>query len=154
MVIEKVDVKDTKEIESIVEMSKFAFLTDINVGGKKGDCPPNYDSLVWHKQMADEGHLYKAMTDHKLVGGAILFLDEKTKCLYVGRIFIDCVFQNKGYGIELMESIEAYFPTVKQIDLDTPSWNVRTNSFYKKLGYSVAKEEDGFVYYRKDLNNK
>ena len=151
MRIEKVNVEDLEDIENIVEMSKCAFLTDINVGGNKGDCPPDYDSLAWHKQMADEGHLYKAIFDNKMVGAAVLFIDENSKSLYVGRIFIDSNFHKKGYGIKLMESIETYFPHIQQIDLDTPSWNVRTNSFYQKIGYTILKEEDGFVFYHKDL---
>ncbi|MBQ0036575.1 MAG: GNAT family N-acetyltransferase [Firmicutes bacterium] len=137
------------DIESIVEMSKRAFLTDINVGGKRGDYPPDYDSLVWHKQMADEGHLYKAISDNKMVGAAIIFIDDNLQHLYVGRIFVDSVFHKKGYGIKLMKSIEAYFPHIQQINLDTPSWNIRTNSFYQKIGYTVVKEEDGFVFYQK-----
>ena len=150
--IEKVNVEEIEDIENIVEMSKRAFLTDINVGGNKGDCPPYYDSLLWHKQMAEEGHLYKAISDNKLVGAAVLFIDDNTKQLYIGRIFIDSVYHRKGYGIKLMESIETYFYHIKQIDLDTPSWNLRTNSFYQKIGYTKIKEEDGFIFYHKDLD--
>ena len=153
MRIEKVNEKDVDTIENIVEMSKRAFHTDINVGGNKGDYPPDYNSLVWHKQMAIEGYLYKAISDNKLVGAAVLFIDENLKSLYVGRIFIDSNFHKKGYGIELMKSIETYFSHIKQIDLDTPSWNVRTNSFYRKIGYTTVKKEDGFVFYHKDLSN-
>ena len=79
MRIEKVNVGEIEDIENIVEMSKRAFLTDINVGGNKGDCPPDYDSFLWHKQMADEGHLYKAISNDKLVGAAVLFIDENSK---------------------------------------------------------------------------
>lgn len=149
MKIEKANIKD---VEIIVEMSKRAFHTDVNVGGKEGDCPPDYDCPVWHRQMTDEGHLYKAISDNKLIGAAILFPNENTEALYVGRIFIDSIYHKKGYGIKLMNSIEMYFPNVKQIDLDTPSWNVRTNSFYQKIGYTVIKEEDGFIFYHKELD--
>ena len=152
MRIEKVNVEDIEDIENIVEMSKRAFLIDINVGGNRGDCPPNYDSFLWHKQMADEGHLYKAISNDKLVGAAVLFIDENSKRLYVGRIFIDSLCHKEGHGIKLMESIEKYFPYIQQIDLDTPSWNVRTNSFYQKIGYTKVKNEDGFVFYHKDID--
>lgn len=149
MKIAKANIKD---IESIVEMSKRAFQTDINVGGKEGDCPPDYDSIVWHIQMANEGHLFKAIFDNQLVGAAIMFLDENNKRLYIGRIFVDSIYHRKGYGIKLMKSIELYFPHVKEIDLDTPSWNVRTNSFYQKIGYTITKEENGFIYYHKKID--
>ena len=149
MKIEKAKIED---IEYIVEISKGAFRTDVHVGGKECDSPPDYDSLVWHTQMSNEGHLYKAIYDNKIVGAAILFLNENTNHLYVGRIFVDSIYHKKGYGIKLMECIEMYFNHVKQINLDTPSWNVRTNSFYQKIGYTIIKEEDGFVFYHKELD--
>ena len=48
-----------------------------------------------------------------------------------------------------MECIEKNFPCAAEFDLDTPSWNERTNAFYKRLGYRIIKIEDGFVFYRK-----
>ena len=52
---------EANQTEKIVAMSVRAFETDVNVGGIKGDCPPEYDSIKWHQQMAREGHLYQAM---------------------------------------------------------------------------------------------
>ncbi len=51
-----------------------------------------------------------------------------------------------------MSGIENMYPTVKTVNLDTPAWNIRTNSFYKELGYLKEKEEDGFVFYKKVIN--
>ena len=48
-----------------------------------------------------------------------------------------------------MECIEKNFPCAAEFDLDTPSWNARTNAFYEKLGYCIVKVEDGFIFYRK-----
>ena len=86
-----------------------------------------------------------------VVGGAILFLSENEEKLYVGRIFIDSTHHKKGLGILLMKLVEDLYPKVKEINLDTPIWNSRTNSFYRKLNYIEAKQEGGFVYYRKTL---
>lgn len=140
---------EENQIENIVGMSVRAFETDVSVGGEEGDCPPNFDSVEWHRKMADEGHLFQAIADEKLVGAAILFLDENHKSLYIGRIFIDSIYHRKGYGILLMNCIEHEFPYVHEINLDTPSWNVRTNAFYEKIGYQKVKIEDGFVFYQK-----
>ncbi len=52
---------EENQVEKIVDMSISAFETDVNVGGTKDDCPPEYDSVEWHKQMAREGHLYQAI---------------------------------------------------------------------------------------------
>ena len=137
------------QAEKIVEMSVRAFGTDVSVGGIKGERPPEYDSIEWHKQMAREGHLYQAMIENDLVGAAIVFPDETGKSVYIGRIFIDSVYQRKGYGIRLMECIEKNFPCAAEFNLDTPCWNERTNAFYKRSGYQAIKAEDGFIFYQK-----
>ena len=100
--------------------------------------------------MAENGNLFQAMADEKLVGAAVLFPDASNRSMYIGRIFIDSIYHRKGYGILLMECIENEFPYVREINLDTPSWNVRTNAFYEKLGYQKVKSEDGFVFYKKE----
>jgi GNAT superfamily N-acetyltransferase len=140
---------EENQIKRIVNMSVRAFETDVNVGGTEGDCPPEYDSVEWHKQIAREGHLYQAMIGKDIVGAAVIFPDETKNSVYIGRIFIDSVYHGKGYGIRLMECIEKNYPLAAEFNLDTPSWNVRTNAFYGKLGYQIIKEEDGFVFYRK-----
>ena len=142
-------IADENQVKTIVDMSVRAFETDVNVGGTKGDCPPEYDSVEWHKQMAREGHLYQAMIGNDIVGAALIFPDETKNSVYIGRIFIDSVYHRKGYGIRLMECIEKNYPFAAEFDLDTPGWNVRTNAFYEKLGYQIIKEENGFVFYKK-----
>ena len=140
---------EAEQIEKIVNMSIRAFETDVNVGGAEGDCPPGFDSVEWHQQMAREGHLYQAMIDNDMVGAAIVFPDETKSSVYIGRIFIDSVYHRKGYGIRLMDCIEKNFPWAAEFDLDTPCWNERTNAFYKRLGYRIKRIEEGFVYYQK-----
>ena len=139
------------QLDKIVAISKRSFETDAAVGGAAGDHPPEYDSVIWHEQMLNEGHLFQAMVDDVLIGGAILFLSEDKESLYVGRIFVDSLHHRKGYGITLMGLVEKAYPNVKKVSLDTPIWTVRTNSFYKKLGYIELKQEDGFSFYQKDL---
>ena len=147
----KLEKAEKIHLEKIVAMSKRAFETDIEVGGTIGDYPPEYDSITWHEQMLDEGHLFQAVVDDELIGGAILFLSENKESLYIGRIFVDSLHHKKGYGISLMKLVENLYSDVKEINLDTPIWNIRTNSFYKKLGYSELKQEDGFLFYQKKM---
>lgn len=78
---------EANQVEKIVDMSVRAFETDVYVGGVKGDCPPEFDSVEWHKQMAREGHLYQAMIGKDLVGAAAFHLDtpcwnERTNAFY------------------------------------------------------------------------
>ena len=148
----KLENAEPKHIERIVAISKRAFETDIEVGGIIGDYPPEYDSVIWHEQMLNEGHLLQVVIDGEIVGGAILFLDKDGENLYVGRIFIDPAHHRKGYGLSLMKLVETYYPGIKKIELDTPLWNIRTNAFYTKLGYCEVKRDEGFAYYQKELD--
>lgn len=43
---------EAKQVSKIVDISIRAFETDVDVGGAKGDCPPGFDSVEWHEQMA------------------------------------------------------------------------------------------------------
>ena len=143
---------ELKHLERIVAISKAAFDSDIHVGASEQDAPADYDSILWHIQMKNEGHLLQAIIDGEIVGGAILFVDKDGETLYIGRIFIDPVHHRKGYGLSLMKMVETYYPGIKKIKLDTPLWNVRTNAFYTKLGYCEVKRDEGFAHYQKELD--
>lgn len=137
------------ECEILTCISKDAFHSDILVGGNPNDGPPGYDSLTWHLDMQRQNHLYTFKVDSAVVGGAVLFLYNTT--LIVGRIFIDPIYHRKGYGQKLMLEIEHLFPNVKLIKLDTPTWNTRTNSFYKKCGYKETNRTDESIFYEKKI---
>ena len=137
----------TADAVSLMCISKKAFDSDVEVGASSVGGPPGYNSLSFHTKMARMNCLYKLVDDCKIVGGALLFL--KDDILNVGRIFVDPEYFCKGYGIFMMQQIEALFPEVKIFTLDTPIWNVRTNAFYQKIGYKEIKRDKEFVFYSK-----
>ena len=139
----------TADVPVLNAISKLAFDSDVQVGAPSAGGPPGYMSLKYHMKMAGSGHLFKLTENGLIIGGAILFPDGDT--LNIGRIFINPDHHRKGYGIRMMHEIEALFPDVKIFALDTPAWNVRTNSFYQKLGYVETKRNEAFVYYAKSV---
>ena len=151
LILMKLENAELKHIEKIVAISKAAFDSDLHVGASEPDAPPEYDSIPWHIQMKNEGHLFQAVMAGEIVCGAILFLEKDGETLYIGRIFIDPVHPRKGYGLSLMKMVETYYSGIRKIKLDTPIWNVRTNAFYTKLGYCEVKRDEGFAYYQKEL---
>ena len=137
----------TADAVSLMCISKKAFDSDVEVGASSVGGPPGYNSLSFHTKMARMNCLYKLVDDYKIVGGALLFLKDNE--LNIGRIFVDPEYFRKGYGIFMMQQIEAMFPEVKVFTLDTPIWNIRTNAFYQKLGYEEVRRNGDFVYYEK-----
>lgn len=143
-------VKTKKEdIKELVRISKEAFDSDVLVGADEPGGPPEYDNEDWHIEMMKENHLFTAFHNDKIVGGIIIFMDNPS-FMYIGRIFVEPSEFRKGYGIAIMEEVERMYPDVSTWMLDTPIWNIRTNSFYKKLGYYEKKRENGNILYQKD----
>lgn len=134
------------EIPFLVDISIRSFNSDIEVGAKEKSGPPDYDSYEFHKQMYDESRLYSFYIEDDLIGGALLWANKEE--IYIGRIFIDPIYFKKGYGIKLMKEIERLYPKAT-CKLDTPIWNIRTNSFYKKLGYIEVSRNNFDVSYIK-----
>lgn len=141
-----------EEIEMITKISIDAFHSDYLIGLEPNDGPPGYDSVKWHKEMQKEKHLFSYFDDVGImVGGAILFASYDE--IYIGRIFISPKYHRKGYGISLMNDVEKMFSSVKRFKLDTPTKNIRTNSFYKKLGYIQTNVDGDFAIYEKKIIN-
>jgi GNAT superfamily N-acetyltransferase len=137
----------TSDALTLTGISKRSFETDISVGGPSKGGPPGYMSVSFHTKMARMKHLFKLTENGLIVGGAILSL--KDDVLNIERIFVVPENFRKGYGIFMMQEIEDLFPGVKKYMLDTPEWNIRTNSFYKKLGYKEVRRNKGLIYYVK-----
>lgn len=146
MELTKASTSDALVINSI---SKRSFDSDVMVGSPSVGGPPGYMSVPFHTKMARTNHLYKLTEDGLIVGGAIIFPDGEK--LDIGRIFVSPKYHRKGFGLFMMQKIEAMYPEVKEFYLDTPIWNVRTNRFYKKLGYTEYKRDDELIYYVKRI---
>jgi RimJ/RimL family protein N-acetyltransferase len=131
-------------------ISRLSFDSDVDVGAPSKGGPPGYMSLSFHTKMARLNHLFKLTDRGLIVGGAILFPGKDA--LNIGRIFISPEHFRKGYGTCMMRKIEAMFPEAKRFTLDTPIWNIRTNQFYTKLGYSEERRDREFIYYSKNVN--
>ena len=132
---------------TITGISKRAFHSDVEVGSKEKTGPPGYMSVPFYTKMAKSNPLFKLVDNGLIIGGALLFLDNEK--LNIGRIFVDPENHRKGYGEFMMREIEALYPEVKEFTLDTPIWNIRTNSFYAKMGYTEVRRDNDFIYFSK-----
>ena len=137
----------TSDALTLNGISRRAFDSDVLVGASSPGGPPGYKSLQYHTKMARSNHLFKLVDNGLIIGGAFLFLDKDK--LNIGRIFISPENHRKGYGVFMMKEIEALYPMVKKFTLDTPVWNIRTKSFYTKLGYKEIRRDNEFIYYTK-----
>ena len=89
-----------EHISTLVEISKRAFDSDIEVGASSLGGPPEYDSIEWHVEMLRGGHLFTAVDNETIVGGIIIFADTNDdSVMYIGRLFVSPDLFRKGYGV-------------------------------------------------------
>jgi len=131
----------SKNDETLADISKRAFHSDIHVGAPKGENetsgeggPPGYDSPEFQARMMKVCHYYKMIYDGRIVGG--LITGRRRPGHYeLERIFVDPEYQNRGIASRAFEQVFAMYPAAKIWTLGTPEWNVRTKHFYEKLGF-------------------
>ena len=70
----KVIPAEVSQVDELVKISEAAFLSD-----GTGDGPPEFTNIDWHISMLQTGHLFSAVDDGRLIGGAILFRDKGSK---------------------------------------------------------------------------
>ena len=110
---------------------------------KPPDCsmegPPGYNSVKWNSHWIENTPYYKILCHGQIIGGLILF-DMDEDHFEVGRIWIDPDFQNQGFGQAAMKTLFNLHPDVKKWTLGTPSWAIRNQYFYEKMGFMRLRE--------------
>ena len=139
-----------KDIEKLVPIMKSAFDYDTQIHlGKEAGGPPGYDDGTFLRRWA----LDKAATSYCiywgniLIGGTILWINEDNNN-YLGTLFIDIKYEDKGIGTKVWRKIEDMYPKTKVWNTDTPIFSRRNHNFYvNKCGFHIVKIENP-----KDLN--
>ena len=131
------------DVETLTEIQIRTFVDDNK--HKPTDCslegPPGYNSLKWNTHWITHTHYYKILFNENIVGGLILF-DLGDQHFEIGRIWVDPNFQNLGIGQAAMKEMFKLHPDVTRWTLGTPSWAIRNQHFYEKLGFVRIRETD------------
>jgi len=128
------------DAEALVKAQIAAFHHDavlhpgIEIGG-----PPGYDSVVSTRRKIRESLSYKMLDSGQVIGGMVVF-DMDQGHFHLDLIFIDPAYHNRGIGTRAMQFLEQTYPA-KLWTLNTPSWAIRNQHFYEKLGYVKVGEE-------------
>lgn len=141
-----------KDLEELTIISVRAFHSDFDVGApSKTGGPPGYDSVDFHKKMLNDAFaFFKILDSEKIIGGFWIFSNGKSS-MELSRIFIDPAYHRKGIGLRAFRYLLRKYPHILKWTLDTPKWNIRTKSFYEKLGFLVEKEDNCFYYFVKTI---
>lgn len=94
---------------------------------------------------------YKIVVEGRIIGGCIVWILE-TGRNYVGTIFVDPAWQNRGVASRAWAFIESRYPETKSWTLETPVWATRNHHFYEnKCGFRKLETREDAVVYRKEM---
>ena len=103
--------------------------------------PPGYDSVGWNVEQIAKTAYYKVLSDDLVVGGIIVY-DMGNEHYELGRIFVDPDAQNRGIGQKAIQLMFDAFPEAGIWTLGTPSWAIRNQHFYEKMGFVRVRETE------------
>jgi ribosomal protein S18 acetylase RimI-like enzyme len=100
--------------------------------------PPGYDSVEQMSTNIAQYICYKMVCAGRIVGVLVIF-DRGAGHIHLDGIAIDPAYHNQGIGTLAMQFLEQAHPA-SRYTLDTPSWALRNQHFYTKLGYVKVSE--------------
>jgi ribosomal protein S18 acetylase RimI-like enzyme len=132
-----------RDVKALTETQIHAFVDDnkLKPSGCSLEGPPGYNSVKWNTHWIENTPYYKILFDEQIVGGLILF-DLGDDQFEVGRIWVAPEFQSQGIGQATMKTMFNLHPDVKKWTLGTPSWAIRNQHFYEKLGFVEIRETE------------
>lgn len=134
---------EKRDVKALIETQIRTFVDDNKrkPSGCSMEGPPGYNSVKWNAHWIENTPYYKILLDEQIVGGLILF-DLGDNHLEVGRIWVDPKHQNQGIGQAAMRAMFKLHDKVKKWTLGTPSWAIRNQHFYERLGFIKIRETE------------
>jgi len=131
------------DVETLTEIQIRTYVDDnkLKPPGCSMEGPPGYDSVDWNTHWIQDTPYYKILSEGEIVGGLILF-NMGDDHLEVGRIWVDPNQQNRGIGQAALRAMFSLHPDNKKWTLGTPSWAIRNQHFYEKMGFIKIRETE------------
>lgn len=136
-VLTKITVADEKQ-----------FKQDMQEAFQKGfeDVYGEIDDVILPEQDIEQsiqgkgGIVYKALVDDKMVGGAIVSIDDETQCNELQFLYVKYGTQSSGIGKHIWDAIEQLHPETKAWETCTPYFEKRNIHFYvNKCGFHITE---------------
>lgn len=133
---------EESHIDQLTRIMERAFDEDtrIHLGKEKGG-PEGYDdgSFLRRWGLHPDATSYCIDLDGKLIGAVILWIHENQDN-FLGNLFIDPLYENRGIGFQVWQMVERLYPDTRVWRTETPIFSSRNHNFYvNKCGFHIVK---------------
>ena len=145
MIIKAFTTSLTGEVKDLVlgVLKEQGFEFDPNKDFDLDDIASNY--------LQNGGAFYVGIMDRKIIGTSAVRRIDNKKC-EIKRIYVRKEFRGRGFGRELfLKALEFAGQNYSVAVLKTDARLTDAIGLYLKNGFSVVKEEDGVVYFNKNM---
>lgn len=143
--LEIINTDDLKKFKTDMQESFQKGFEDV-YGPTEGTILPEAD--IDHSLNTPGSIAYKATIDNKMVGGAIIVIDNKTQHNHLHLLYVKYGIQSKGIGKMIWDEIERLHPNTIIWETCTPCFEKRNINFY------VNKCKFHIVEYIKEMNKE
>ena len=129
--------------EDLIEFKKL--MIEAFQYGYESYCGKDKEQVLPEKDIDDDltkknCFAYEMIDNNKIVGGAIVTINEKTNKNYLDFLFVKVGIQNRGIGKKIWDEIEKLYPNTKVWGTCTPYFDKRNIYFYvNKLNFKIVK---------------
>lgn len=129
--------EQTDYIEYKNDMQEAFRLGAADVFGMEEDVLPEED--IQKSLNMDNCRAYKAVIDEKMVGGAIIEVNEQTHHNHLHFLYVKHGFQSRGIGQAIWQEIEKKYPETEVWETVTPYFEKRNIHFYvNRCGFHIV----------------
>lgn len=142
LVFDSVSENDVDELTGIM---KRAFDNDSMMHLGRIGGPPGYDNGDFIRKWAfdPDATAFKIILDGRTIGMILLWINISSNENFLGTIFIDSGYENKGIGCDVWKFVEEEYPDTVIWRTETPIFSHRNHAFYiNKLGFHVVAIEN------------
>ena len=130
------------DVPDLAEIMERAFEEDARIHLEENDLGSQGYDLYFLKRwgLSEEATSYKIVYKDKMIGGVLLWLQEKKHTHFLGNLFLDVNYQNQGIGTQVWNMIEAMYPDTISWSTETPGYARRDHYFYvSKCGFHITR---------------
>ncbi len=126
------------DLQKILQLQKNCYLTEAEIYNDFQIQPLMQDFNSLFKEY-ENSIILKAENNGNIVGSVRGHVDKKT--VFIGKLIVDKVYQNKGIGRLLLEAIEKEFKDCERFELFTGQRSTKNLFLYNKVGYQEFNRE-------------